>query len=293
MNVSKGLIVRLRGGFADRYGLKKESTELQTTELVDRSRIALINTLHDAWAKYISQAYGGSGVDARDRLIADVLSHVYLQVVHYNNSYDIAKILETFDNTIISQPYHSVLTLIEYLVGGMEKAAKKTDAWYKYGSIYAMFNETFLHEFIHYRFVDQLIIPITDELEIESINESMQIPHGNVREHMKKALTFLSSRDKPDYENSIKESISAVEAMCCNIVGKKTELNNALKALESKGISIHPAMRDAFIKLYGYTSDAGGIRHSLGIGDRGASYAEAKYMLVSCTAFVNFLVIGS
>ena len=48
-------------------------------------------------------------------------------------------------------------------------------------------------------------------------------------------------------------------------------------------------MKEGFVKLYGYTSDEHGIRHSmLDIPDIG--FAEAKFMLVACSAFANFLI---
>ena len=53
-------------------------------------------------------------------------------------------------------------------------------------------------------------------------------------------------------------------------------------------ISIHGALNESFLKLYGYTSDTNGIRHS-GIDFKNASAEDARYMLVSCSAFVNYL----
>ena len=53
---------------------------------------------------------------------------------------------------------------------------------------------------------------------------------------------------------------------------------------------IHPAMENAFTSLYGYTSDEGGIRHAEGLFESNVTFEEAKYMLVSCCAFVNYLI---
>ncbi|WGS63939.1 hypothetical protein [Marinitoga aeolica] len=44
-------------------------------------------------------------------------------------------------------------------------------------------------------------------------------------------------------------------------------------------------------KLYGYTSDEKGIRHALLEGEStNISFDEAKFMLVSCSAYVNYLI---
>ena len=48
-------------------------------------------------------------------------------------------------------------------------------------------------------------------------------------------------------------------------------------------------MKAGYEKMYGYTSDADGIRHG-GIDFTNAPAEDAKYMLISCSAFVNYLV---
>ena len=92
-------------------------------------------------------------------------------------------------------------------------------------------------------------------------------------------------------KSAIKESISAVESICC-IIAKKTNasLGDALKTLESKR-NLKGQLKSAFEKLYNYTnSDKGGIRHAEGLFVSEVSFEEAKFMLVSCSAFVNYLI---
>ena len=62
-----------------------------------------------------------------------------------------------------------------------------------------------------------------------------------------------------------------------------------LKKLKENGVHIHQAMEKAFLSLYGYTSDEDGIRHG-GIDFRNAPSEDAKYMLIACSAFVNYLI---
>jgi hypothetical protein len=105
-------------------------------------------------------------------------------------------------------------------------------------------------------------------------------------------MRLLSDRKAPDYRNSIKEAISAVEAVCQLVTGsQKMSLGEALKKMEPK-LNLHPAMREAFLKLYGYTSDAEGIRHAL-LDESSLKFEDAKYMVVTCSAFVNYLVAKS
>ena len=134
------------------------------------------------------------------------------------------------------------------------------------------------------------IIPITNKEELETVNEATTSPYAPVNEHIQKAIS-LFKKEPADYANSIKESISAVEALCQIIIDdEKATLGKAIKKLKEKGVMIPPALEEAFNKLYGYTSNEGGIRHALSEGDTQPTFDDAKYMLVSCSAFVNYLI---
>ena len=139
-----------------------------------------------------------------------------------------------------------------------------------------------------WRIVGNQLARLTSDEEIEAVEKARNL-RGPVATHITTAVGLMSDRRNPDYRNSIKESISAVEAMCCIITEKpKATLDEALKALEQKDVRLHGALKKAFSSLYGYTSDAQGIRHKL-IEDPQTDFEDAKFMLVSCSAFVNLL----
>ena len=140
-----------------------------------------------------------------------------------------------------------------------------------------------------YRIVDNQVVEITSEVEIKEIEEALQTPLVAVRSHLQTSLSHLSSREKPDYRNSVKESISAVEALARALCKKpKATLGQLIKRLESHA-GIHPALKNAFDKLYGYASDEGGVRHSL-LEQDVITKSEATFMLTACSAFVNYVV---
>lgn len=154
-------------------------------------------------------------------------------------------------------------------------------------------NEALEKELSAYRLITKgLFVPITDEIEINSVNESIDESdnYKNVHVHLCTALGLFSDRINPDYRNSVKESISAVEAVCKVITGDEHgTLGGMLKKLEGNGILMHSAFKESINKLYGYTSDKNGIRHCL-TDESTVDYADAKYMLVVCSAFCNFLL---
>lgn len=150
-------------------------------------------------------------------------------------------------------------------------------------------NQVLEEELSAYRFIESAFVQITDSQEIEALEAALvDDKFPGVTKHLRRALELLSDRKRPDYRNSIKESISAVESISRAIVGEeKATLGDALKKLERNG-KLHPALKEAFVKLYGYTSDEDGIRHAM-LEEPDLTADDAKFFLVSCTAFVNYL----
>jgi len=142
-----------------------------------------------------------------------------------------------------------------------------------------------------YRIVGKYFSKIIDEIERKEIETVLLHPIDSVKEHIKQAFIHYSNRDKPDYRNSIKESISGVESLC-KIISKNPNatLGDALKIIEKdKDIELHPAQKVAFSKLYGWTSDkTSGIRHGM-LELSNIQSEDARFMLIACSAFINYL----
>lgn len=291
--------VSLRGGFSDRNRIKSENNEIQYTDLDQRTRSQILNLCNRL---YEVRAKNSKGSEFQQNLIKSFLTNVYCENVGIGVKFYPEWFFKThFNKTILKDSYDAVLTVVEYfcdIVGGDYGLAPNGEPYQgrvEGNVVYVqdIFNDLFRKEFVGYRFVNRIITPITNEQEIQSIEEAVHSPYDEVNEHLDKALVLLSDRENPDYPNTIKESITAVEAMCALITGvgnKKATLGNMLKVLEDQGYKIHSSLKSAFDKLYGYTCDAKGIRHSGDLDGPDATFDEAKYMLVSCSAFVNYLI---
>ncbi len=141
-----------------------------------------------------------------------------------------------------------------------------------------------------YRIINNQVVEITSDDEVAEIEEAIDAGFEGVKIHLSQAVAILSNREKPDYRNVIKESISAVESICQIITNdKKATLGNALDKIEEE-YKIHSALKDGFKKIYGYTSDGDGIRHSLTEKTENLTLTDAKFMLIACSAFVNYLI---
>lgn len=150
-------------------------------------------------------------------------------------------------------------------------------------------NCDFERNFASVRMIDGLITPISDEEQSRAIVTAMQGPLEDVNSQVHTALTLLADREYPNYRDSVKNSISAVESLCKHIVGdSKATLEDALKKMEATAMPIHPALRDAFRKFYAYAGDV--ARHGL-MGSDNLDVEDARHMLVTCSAFINYLEV--
>ncbi|WP_165304990.1 AbiJ-NTD4 domain-containing protein [Pedobacter sp. SYP-B3415] len=145
-----------------------------------------------------------------------------------------------------------------------------------------------------YRIIDNLIVPITNETEIGTIETASTIGDLNqdiagVSVHLRKALSELSNKTAVDYALVIRESISAVETIVKAITSENT-LGAGLRKIEHRGITINSQLKESFNKVYAYSNDPeAGIRHAVMSGHQPADFETAKYLLVTCSAFINYL----
>lgn len=157
--------------------------------------------------------------------------------------------------------------------------------------VIAVFNRTMERENAGYRFIGSTVSPITDENEAAEVQEALEESSTSVATHLQAALEKLSDRENPDYRNSVHESVGAVESAVRQMTGDQSAiLSKALNWLKPKP---HPALQQAFEKIYAYSSDEEGVRHSIKDGSSEVGEAEARFMLIACSAFVNYLRLRS
>lgn len=258
--------------FSERYGyvVKPLQFESMTPEL--RNRI---------WNVYTCEVCTDC-VGQDSNFMEELMDFFGLTFKNVYEEDDIKENLESFQKWYMAANWYEVYDFIEAYLAFLPDDARNDEI--------INFNNVLKWDNAGYRIVGHLVVPITNQEEIQSIEQAQTTAYDSVNKHIAKATQLFSQRPTPDFENSIKESISAVEALCCIITNdKKATLGDALKKLESKGIKLHKALQSAMSSLYGYTSDEGGIRHG-SIDFAGASSEDAKYMLISCSAFINYLI---
>lgn len=273
--------------FSQRRGLKRVRTEIQIESMDKALRNGLWNALTSHYFDYDYQV-----LPSKDRALGMLIweiwqSYFKLPVDPMRNSWTEA--YRFMKHNFMDCEWYEVYDFLEFVVDHYPNQIANAE----FNTEFMEYcNSVLERELSAYRFIGGRITEITSKEEIAEIEEALEVPLKPVVDHLRTALDLLADRESPDYRNSIKESISAVEAICKIIAGNaKATLGQALKEIEGK-VQLHGALKSAFDSLYGYTSDADGIRHAL-LKEPNLDFEDAKFMLVSCSAFVNYLVAKS
>jgi len=275
--------------FSQRYGYTPVKSAIQLESIDEELRNALWSVLK---LHYWDSVYWNDEILNRRRLLSNAGNEHMLAFCQRLWLHFFKKPLDTLPNDFdevygrlrkffFESKWYEVYDFIEFVA--QEYPEERRNA--EFAHAVNIFLE---REVAGYRFVEGHIVQITATEEIDAIETATAAKKGPVREHLERALQLLSDRRAPDYRNSIKESISAVEALAqSSSTSHKGTLGELLKQL-ARIHPLHPALEAAFTKLYGYTSDANGIRHALLDEDR-VTFEEAKFMLVACSAFINYV----
>ena len=261
--------------FSQRYGYEEVRSALQVGSMDKRLRNALWNCVDYAILRISAQT-----AFVRLSPLSQLAVEIWDGVMHTTNDQipsEVGRLRFELKNWFMSVPWNLAYDLLECIA-----ASGATLPEFK-----PQCNEMLVREGAGYRFIGNQITPLTSEAEFQEVANALKESSAPVAEHLKTALGLFSNRTEPDYRNSVKESISAVEAACRELAAKPdATLSDAIKKLPNQP---HPALRFAFGKIYGYTGDQGGIRHSLDDQSVIVDEAEARFMFVACSAFVNYL----
>jgi len=270
--------------FAERMGFTPARSLTQTTDLDSETRTELWNVLFLA-RKISREKDAGYSVDEN---ITTALWAWHLKKARDEQPHESA-VWSMIKTIILTEPWFAALDCIEEYGRYLHRFSNHYT-----GDVPALFdkllNATLEQYLVGYRLIGQQLVPLDDDASAGAVTDALDatVPFVGARRHLTRATELLSDRVKPDYPNSIKEAISAVESVVASVTGEGT-LGAGLKKLKSAGVAIHPALEGAWSKMYGWTSDAEGIRHAA-IDEADADQPLAKYMLVACSAFVSYVI---
>ena len=267
--------------FSERYSYKPARSRLhQLEEMDDRLRNAIWNFLLERFL--VKESVHG---------VYELVRSVWTEVVG-GRSDELPSKDDAFLTLVSSSPaidffrtwylkasWNEVYDVLEHLLRKHQVKKNTSDA-----------NALLSREGSAYRFVGNVIAPITADEELGVVEEVAQLsdPFHGASQHITQAVTLLSDRSMPDYRNAIKESISAVESAVQAAAGDpKVDIEKGLQKL-----GLHHQLKQAWNNMYNWTSDEDGVRHGIK-GAPQVGISEARYMVVACSAFVNYLVVKS
>jgi hypothetical protein len=264
--------------FSERKGLKPLSKVIQIDNMAEELRNSIWNVLDlFVWKrKYFMSA--PSHMEPDIKKFSTYIWFTYFKKPLDQRPEHATQVLAEIRKYFFQCKWYEVYDFLEHVLN-----------YFKDAELNSIVNIALEKELAGYHFLSNCITDISNHQEIEMLEEALaDEDFPAVRAHLKRALELLSDRKSPDYRNSIKESISAVESIAQLITNlPKATLGDALKVLERKS-KIHPALKEGFANLYGYTCDEGGIRHAM-LEEPNLSASDAKFFLLSCTSFVNYL----
>lgn len=274
--------------FSQRYGYDPLPEPMKLEELSDDLRrevynevrnhlLTLYNSLDDTYDRFVERVLGKFDRKPEDEVLpSDKNRYQYSDNV---NRY-IKSILTT-------KEFYHTLNFIEIVVNDRIVESNFTK------HIEQLFEQHSAAYWLDTSLKPYKFFPCASEEQGIAVKEAIQsICDGGMdgaSTHLRQAAEHINDRH---YADSIADSINAVESVVRSIdPDANKELAPALKSLENKGLLRHSALKSAFVKLYGYTSDEQGIRHALIERDTpDVGLDEAMFMFGACASFAAYLV---
>ena len=187
---------------------------------------------------------------------------------------------------VTKSKFNVVLDLLEILIDEQKSSPEFADA----------IKDSFERHIAAYRLDTSAVhcrfFPSSSKEQGEAVQQALETLREGGMEgattHLRDAAGHINASQ---FADSISDSIHAVESAARVLSPKDSKtLKPALNSLEEAGVLQHRALKDAFLKLYGYTSNEQGIRHALlEQGAANVGLEEALFMFGACASFAAYL----
>lgn len=272
--------------FSRRYGYEPLPKAMQLEEISGDLRREIWDEVRQMLLRYrmygTSHYYFHSKVQSLvERVLGEFLKRPRDEI---NTAY--ARVMDDCKSIVMDGVFHRVLDFLEILVPASERAGIRGLA----DTVEGLFER----HVAAYRFDASAyqFIPCANKEQGDAVEKAIE----TLREDgMAGATTHLGDAaghiNSGQFADSIADSIHAVESVARVLDPKASKgLRPALNSLERAGELKHPMLKEAFLKLYNYTSDEEGIRHALlerEAADVGLE--EAVFMFGACASFAAYL----
>ena len=273
--------------FSQRYGYEPLPEPMKLEEISSDLRRDIWNAIREFLLE--KRSFSGNYYFRQNeaRIIERIIG-TFLGIAEDKVPTNYDKVMSDFERACFSLSFNKLLEFLEAFVNDREVgdgfAERITYLFEIHGAAYWLDSSRRTHRFVPGANKEQ--VEATRQA-VETVEQSAVAPGAAT--HLRQAVVHLNAGR---YADSIRESIHAVESVACKIdPGASNTLGPALDSLERAGLLNHRALKSAFDRLYGYTSDEEGIRHALIERDAAdVDVDEAMFMYSACASFAAYLV---
>ena len=277
---------RTRLKFSQRYGYEDLPEPMRLEQISDGLRREIWDAVRELLLGYRVSGFEGYyfHVDG-ERLFERVLGS-FTRLPQENVETDYRSVMDTCRKIALKISFNKVLDFLEILIdeqkGSHVFVHKMKHLFEKHGAAYTLDMSP-----NHCRF-----LPCATKEQGDATQHALKtLREGGMKgaaTHLRKAADHINAGR---FADSIRDSMHAVESAARVLSPKDSKtLKPALDSLEKAGVLKHPALKEAFSKLYGYTSNQEGIRHALlESGAADVDLQEAIFMFGACASFAAYL----
>ena len=268
--------------FSQAQGYEPLPQPLALGEISLEARIKIWDRIHLG-----TKSYDDSVSSSWDDILKKIHGDYFKRPIDEYNPIRKSEILEEIKSLILNEstPFNEVFDMIQMIM---------RYRWVTIGNFNRAMHNIFRQCRLAYTIDHKhpvTILPAATEQEGQSLRSAMDQLRsaglGGAAEHLRKAGEEIN---RGEWADSIRESIHAVESVARQLDPKASrDLGPALRSLERQGW-LHPALKQGFLNIYGYTSDEQGIRHPLLDSEQArVGQDEAVFMLGACASFASYL----
>ena len=270
--------------FSQAQGIEPVPSPLALGQLSQHARTDLWNWLWSCipHGEIMSNWGGPLGTE-----IEGTLRLAYVELLHAPLDLfpgDVGMVPLTIKPIFLTGPYNIVFDLVQFILRNTESQ-----------SHYPRVRQIFRRNLLAYDILDippdgPTIVPNASQEEGEVIRQAFADlttgPFDGARHHLQQAAAFINAGDAA---KAVAQAIHSVESVA-RVIAPNKNFNQALATLNAES-AMHPALKDALTKLYGYASDEKGIRHPLLESDVAKVHMpEAVFMYGACASFITYLI---
>ena len=273
--------------FSQRYGYEPLPEAMQLEELSGHLRRELWNLIREFFLG--TRRFGVENwffPKEAERFIERVLGKL-LGVPEDEVPTDYDRVMRFFKEAVINAKFNSVLDLLQIMANDRGAGVGFTN------SVRRIFEEHAAPYILDTSQTTCFFRPRGNKEQGVAIQKAIDVLRTEKMDgattHLREAAEHINAGQ---YGDAIADSIHAVESVARKIDANASRtLAPALDSLEQSGLIKHRALKEAFLKLYGYTSDEQGLRHALvDKGTRDVGVDEAMFMYGACASFCAYLV---